>query len=92
MSTPGSVYEAIGGMPTFRKIVSGFYAQVPDDDILGPMYPEDDMAGAEERLAWFCRSIGAVRRYLMKTAARPGCACVTRSFPSIWQRMTAGWN
>ena len=28
------VYEAIGGMPTFRKIVSGFYAQVPDDDIL----------------------------------------------------------
>ena len=53
MTTPGSVYEAIGGMPTFRKIVSGFYAQVPDDDILGPMYPEDDMAGAEERLAWF---------------------------------------
>ena len=53
MTTPGSVYEAIGGMPTFRKIVSGFYAQVPDDDILGPMYPEDDMAGAEERLSWF---------------------------------------
>src|SRR5699024_9124462 len=53
VTIPSSVYEAIGGMPTFRKIVSGFYAQVPKDDILGPMYPEDDLAGAEDRLAWF---------------------------------------
>jgi hypothetical protein len=25
---------------------SRFYAQVPDDPILGPMYPKDDLAGA----------------------------------------------
>lgn len=53
MSVKNSVYEAIGGMPTFRKIVSGFYKQVPEDDILGPMYPDQDFAGAEERLLWF---------------------------------------
>lgn len=53
MSANNSVYEAIGGMPTFRKIVSGFYKQVPKDDILGPMYPDQDFAGAEDRLLWF---------------------------------------
>lgn len=30
-----------------------FYAQVPTDDILGPMYPPEDLAGAEERLRDF---------------------------------------
>lgn len=51
--TPASLYEAIGGEETMRRIVRGFYAQVPEDDILGPMYPEDDMEGAEDRLFWF---------------------------------------
>ena len=53
MSPNNSVYEAIGGMPTFEKIVAGFYAQVPDDDILGPMYPDQDFEGAADRLRWF---------------------------------------
>lgn len=48
-----SVFSAIGGEPTFDKLVGGFYAQVKDDDILGPMYPEDDMDGAHDRLKWF---------------------------------------
>lgn len=50
---PHNVYEAIGGDPTFRALVDGFYAQVPTDDILGPMYPEEDMEGAADRLTWF---------------------------------------
>ena len=33
--------------------MSAFYAQVPGDEVLGPMYPEADMAGAEERLRDF---------------------------------------
>ena len=33
--------------------MSAFYAQVPGDELLGPMYPGDDMAGAEERLRDF---------------------------------------
>lgn len=35
------------------KLVAAFYRQVPKDDILGPMYPPDDLAGAEERLRLF---------------------------------------
>lgn len=46
-------YEAVGGEETFRAIVHEFYKQVRTDDILGPMYPADDMEGAEDRLRWF---------------------------------------
>ncbi|KKO82762.1 hypothetical protein WU86_00560 [Corynebacterium xerosis] len=41
------------GEETFAKIVRGFYARVPDDDILGLMYPDDDWEGAERRLRMF---------------------------------------
>jgi hemoglobin len=46
------VFELIGE-DGFRRLVAAFYAQVPGDPILGPMYPQDDMAGAEERLRGF---------------------------------------
>jgi hemoglobin len=46
------VYAAIGE-DGFRRLVAAFYRQVPDDDILGPMYPKEDMAGAEDRLGDF---------------------------------------
>jgi hemoglobin len=48
----GEVFRLIGE-EGFRRLVSAFYAQVPGDDLLGPMYPQDDMAGAEERLREF---------------------------------------
>lgn len=38
------------GRQGIERLVKEFYKRVPDDDILGPMYPKDDMAGAEERL------------------------------------------
>lgn len=48
----GSLYAAIGE-EGFARLVRAFYAQVPEDDILGPMYPADDLAGAEQRLRDF---------------------------------------
>lgn len=48
-----SVYEAIGGAPTFERLVHGFYDQVKEDDVIGPMYPDQDWEGAEQRLTWF---------------------------------------
>ena len=47
-----SFYDAVGE-ETFRAIVHEFYRQVRTDDILGPMYPEQDFEGAEDRLRWF---------------------------------------
>jgi hemoglobin len=46
------VYPAIGE-EGFRRLVAAFYRQVPDDDILGRMYPPGDLAGAEQRLRDF---------------------------------------
>lgn len=46
------VYPLVGE-DGFRRLVAAFYRQVPTDDILGPMYPHDDLAGAEQRLADF---------------------------------------
>lgn len=41
------------GEDGFARLVHAFYAQVPADDVLGPMYPADDLAGAEARLRDF---------------------------------------
>ncbi len=44
---------ALIGEDGFTRLVRAFYAQVPGDDVLGPMYPAHDLAGAEERLRDF---------------------------------------
>jgi hemoglobin len=44
---------ALIGEDGFQRLVAAFYRQVPGDDILGPMYPEADLAGAEQRLRDF---------------------------------------
>lgn len=46
------IYERIGE-EGFEKLVRAFYKQVPEDEILGSMYPADDIAGAEQRLRDF---------------------------------------
>src|SRR5574337_564890 len=59
-----SFYDAVGGAGTFRAIVSRFYALVAEDEILRPMYPDDDMDGAEERLRMFLEQYwGGPRTY-----------------------------
>ena len=59
-----SFYDAVGGAETFRKIVSRFYEQVAEDEILRPLYPEDDLPGAEDRLRMFLEQYwGGPRTY-----------------------------
>lgn len=48
-----SFYDEIGGEATIRAIVHRFYEGVATDPVLEPMYPEDDLGPAEERLALF---------------------------------------
>ena len=50
--TEEEVYDVVGDQG-FDRLVGAFYAQVPADPILGPMYPADDLAGAEQRLRDF---------------------------------------
>ena len=48
-----SFYEQVGGEAFFADLTSQFYAVVATDPILRPMYPDDDMKGAAQRLQWF---------------------------------------
>ncbi|HKV47267.1 MAG TPA: globin [Candidatus Acidoferrales bacterium] len=59
-----SLYSVIGE-EGFARLVAAFYKQVPEDDILGPMYPADDLHGAEERLRDFLIGrFGGPQRYI----------------------------
>ncbi|ORV13935.1 globin [Mycobacterium celatum] len=59
-----SLYDAIGGADTFHAIVSRFYELVAEDEILRPIYPEEDLSGAEERLRMFLEQYwGGPRTY-----------------------------
>jgi len=58
------VYGRIGEQGIAR-VVAAFYRRVPADDVLGPMYPADDLAGAEARLRDFLiYRFGGPQRYL----------------------------
>ena len=46
-------YEEIGGFETFQRIVARFYEGVAEDPVLRPMYPEEDLGPAEQRLTAF---------------------------------------
>ncbi|MBR8744869.1 globin [Nocardiopsis sp. MG754419] len=46
-------YEAVGGEETFTRLVRRFYEEVAEDPVLRPMYPEEDLGPAEERLRLF---------------------------------------
>lgn len=46
------VYPIIGD-DGFERLVAAFYRQVPADDVLGPMYPSNDLEGSRQRLRNF---------------------------------------
>lgn len=58
------IYNIIGE-EGFERLVREFYRQVPSDEILGPMYPPEDLAGAEQRLRDFLIGrFGGPSRYI----------------------------
>ena len=52
MDPLASLCEVVGEA-RLRALVAAFYRRVRTDDLIGPMYPADDWAGAEKRLADF---------------------------------------
>ena len=48
-----SFYAQVGGHETFVRLVDTFYDGVAADPVLRPMYPEEDLAAARERLRMF---------------------------------------
>ena len=79
MTTPPdteSFYARIGGEPAFRKLVDEFYAGVATDPILRPLYPDEDLGPANERL----------RLFLIQYWGGPGTYSQQRGHPRLRMR------
>jgi hemoglobin len=74
------VFEAVGGEAVFRELVDAFYDGVAMDPILRPLYPEEDLSGARDRLALF----------LMQYWGGPTTYSDNRGHPRLRMRH-AGW-
>jgi hemoglobin len=48
-----NLYDAVGGEQVFRQLVDRFYDGVALDPILRPLYPDEDLTGARDRLTLF---------------------------------------
>ena len=57
-------YDAVGGHETFRRLIAAFYARVENDPVIRPLYPEEDLGPAAERLRMFLEQYwGGPRTY-----------------------------
>ena len=75
-ATANSFWEQLGGRPTFEKLVRRFYEGVRTDEMLWPMYPEEDLEGAIQRLTGF----------LEQYWGGPGTYSEQRGHPRLRQR------
>jgi hemoglobin len=51
-----TLFDEVGGEPTFRRLVDHFYSEVETDPVLRPLYLEEDLGpggAARDRLALF---------------------------------------
>ena len=48
-----SLYESVGGEAVFRQLVDRFYEGVALDPVLRPLYPDEDLTEARNRLRMF---------------------------------------
>ena len=48
-----TLYDEVGGAPTFERLVAAFYDGVREDPTLRALYPEEDLAPAERQLRMF---------------------------------------
>ena len=71
-----SVFELAGGEPAFRLLVERFYAGVAVDPVLRPLYPDEDLAAAAERLTLF----------LIQYWGGPATYSATRGHPRLRMR------
>jgi hemoglobin len=69
-------YDSFGGKDFFTSLVKDFYQEIINDPILKPMYPEDDLDGAIERLTLF----------LMQYWGGPGTYSELRGHPRLRMR------
>ena len=58
-----TVYEVVGGEPTFRRLVDAFYARVEADPVLRPMFPADMEEGKRAQYLFLMQFFGGPTDY-----------------------------
>lgn len=66
-----SFFEKVGGEATFRRLTAKFYEGVAEDPLLRPLYPEEDLSFAEERLFLFLQQYWGGPRTYQETRGHP---------------------
>lgn len=61
--TEYTLYEQVGGEPTFRKLVDEFYARVEADEALRAIFPEDMEAGKRYQYLFLMQFFGGPQHY-----------------------------
>src|SRR6202045_5018200 len=89
------IYSMIGA-EGFARLVAAFYRQVPQDDVLGPMYPATDLPGAEQRLRDFLIGrFGGPQTYIEQRGhprlpPRPSPFHINQAARDRWMRLMDG--
>ena len=71
IDSAATFYDAVGGHDTFERLVSNFYARVSQDPVLTAVYPDDDWAGAAQRLLLFLEQYWGGPRTYSETRGHP---------------------
>jgi hemoglobin len=85
--------HSVLGTDGIQRLTAAFYRRIPTDDLLGPMYPPEDLQGAEERLRMFLSfRFGGPQDYLEKRGhpalrARHGPFAITQAARDRWMTL-----
>ncbi len=58
-----TIYEMVGGEPTFLRLVDAFYARVEADPVLRPMFPDDLEYGKRWQFLFLSQYFGGPPQY-----------------------------
>jgi hemoglobin len=71
MSTVPTLYEWLGGMPALEKLTAAFYARVPSDALLGPVFAHMSPQHAQHVAEFLAEVLGGPATYSEKRGGHP---------------------
>jgi hemoglobin len=63
MNSSQTVYDAVGGAPTFQRLVDAFYARVEQDPLLRRLFPDDLEPGKQHQYLFLIQYFGGPQSY-----------------------------
>ncbi|MDZ4764893.1 MAG: globin [Chloroflexota bacterium] len=64
--TETTLFDVVGGEPTFKKLVDAFYTRVEADPVLRPMFPDDLEPGKRYQYLFLMQYFGGSTQYAVE--------------------------